>query len=81
VPRKQLNNIFNSIIKKMEKKYCPTHHLYYTGFECPLCLQEKSEALARRFYTEPVKVEIKKDEPKEVTEESLAALVAKFNKR
>ena len=66
----------------MIKKFCPTHCLYYTGNECPICAQERIESLEKRFVKNTEKIEVNKlKKNDEITEASLEALVAKFNKR
>lgn len=57
----------------MEKKYCTTHHFYYSERTCPYCLEEQMSKLVKKF---GVKEEKKDDK---ITEEALAALVEKFN--
>ena len=66
----------------MIKKFCPTHCLYYTGAECPMCAQERIASLEKRFVKNTEKIEVKKVKKNdEITKASLEALVAKFNKR
>lgn len=66
----------------MEKKYCPIHHLYYSGNECPMCMSERIASLEKRFVKKPQTIEVKhKPKSKEITQESLNELMAKFNKR
>lgn len=56
------------------KKFCNTHSFYYSGVECPCCLQDR---LARLSKAKGERIEKKKEEP---TEEALNNLLAKFNK-
>ena len=61
----------------MSKKFCPTHHLYYNGVECPMCLQDRVSKLEKHYTPtqEPKKIQ----EEREITESDLEALVNKFN--
>lgn len=63
------------------KLLCLTHHLFYTGGECPLCRQERSERYAQRFggYTEEKPKH--KEKEQEITEDDLNKLISKFNKK
>ena len=66
----------------MGKKYCSTHHLFYSVNECPMCMSERSANLEKRFVKKPQTSVVKhKPESKEITQESLKELMAKFNKR
>ena len=66
----------------MEKKYCYTHHLFYSVNECPMCMSERIAILEKRFVKKPQTIVVKhKPESKEITQESLKELMAKFNKR
>ena len=66
----------------MEKKYCSTHHLFYSVKECPMCMSERIAILEKRFVKKPQTIVVKhKPESKEITQESLKELMAKFNKR
>lgn len=64
------------------KNYCPTHHLYYEGDVCPICQSEKYAAMDKK-YNQPKVAETLEDEEEvgEVTEESLMALMDKFNNK
>ena len=33
----------------MEKKFCETHRLYYSGDVCPICQREKYERMSRKY--------------------------------
>ena len=33
----------------MSKNFCPIHHYYYEGIECPLCSQERFERYAKKY--------------------------------
>lgn len=59
------------------KKYCPTHHFYYTGEECPFCRQERIQKLDKRFNKKPV-VEKESDADKEITMDDIQKLKDKF---
>lgn len=70
----------------MDKKFCATHHLYYRGNECPLCLSERISYYDRKYNNtdkgcddEKDKVKEKKD--REINDDDLSKLVNKFNKR
>ena len=66
----------------MGKKYCSTHHLFYSVNECPMCMSERIANLEKRFVKKPQTIVVKhKPERKEITQESLKELMAKFNKR
>ena len=66
----------------MGKKYCSTHHLFYSVNECPMCMSERIANLEKRFVKKPQTIVVKhKQESKEITQESLKELMAKFNKR
>ena len=67
----------------MEKKYCPIHHLYQTGNECPMCCSERIASLEKRFVKKEEKpiIKEKKKKDEEVSEASLEALMEKFNRR
>lgn len=56
----------------MCKSYCSVHHLYYSGTQCSMCLQERSQKLAEKHYKE------KKKQEETVTDDMLNALVNKF---
>ena len=64
----------------MEKKYCSTHHLFYSVNECPMCMSERIANLEKMFVKKPQTIKIK-PESKEITHESLKELMAKYNKR
>ena len=64
----------------MGKKYCSTHHLFYSVNECPMRMSERIANLEKMFVKKPQTIEIK-PESKEITQESLKELMAKYNKR
>lgn len=64
----------------MEKKYCSTHHLFYSVNECPMCMSERIANLEKMFVKKTQTIEIK-PESKEITKESLKELMTKYNKR
>ena len=64
----------------MEKKYCSTHHLFYSVNVCPMCMSERIANLEKMFVKKPQTIEIK-PESEEITQESLKELMAKYNKR
>ena len=70
------------------KKYCSTHHFYYSGEDCPFCTSEKVQALNRRFNKDKAENKPKKDfskkeknksKEKEITQTDLEKLKNKFN--
>lgn len=69
------------------KSICPTHHFAYSGHKCPFCEKERIELLTSRFVktekkdvvNKPVKKPVEVE--REVTEDDLQKLKAKFNKR
>lgn len=66
------------------KKYCVTHHFYYSGEECPFCASERVHALDRRFNKSKntlKKDTEKKEKSKEITQEDLEKLKDKFNSK
>lgn len=62
------------------KTLCPIHRLFYTGNECPICRQERSERYAQRFAHRTVSVN-KINENREITENDINKLLNKFNKK
>ena len=64
----------------MEKNFCPTHHLFYYGQECPLCRQERTQRYVKTFGHVPPADKInKKEEPdREATAEDFNKLLSKF---
>lgn len=83
----------NSNINNTMKKYCPTHHLYYEGNECPICMQERclkySEKMVLNATAIPKDVQDKNRNitertakvMDEITEEKLNQLINKFKKQ
>lgn len=65
----------------MNKKLCPTHRLYFSGVECPLCLEERVKRMEEKFTKHNEVVPKKKDTQKEVTEDMLDKLKAKFGSK
>lgn len=67
------------------KNYCEIHHYYHEGVLCPFCLSDKSAALSKKFCkvekVDVVKKEDKQKENQDITEEDIAKLMNKFNKR
>lgn len=62
----------------MTKKFCTTHHLYYSASECPCCVSDRANALANKYYREEKQEAVME---KEATQDALDALKAKFNKK
>lgn len=68
----------------MSKKFCATHHLYYNGTECPMCLSERLNYYDHKYNgkTEDVKREKTfKKKDREINEDDISKLVEKFNKK
>jgi len=65
----------------IQKTLCPTHHLFYTAVECPLCRQERLEHYSQKYVgnTSEVKPNVEKD--REITADDLSKLKNKFNKK
>lgn len=59
------------------KQFCPLHHFFYNGKNCPFCEQERIEHLSQKF--DKNMSEIKKDKAHEITEDDLEKLKQKFN--
>lgn len=65
------------------KNYCTTHHLYYEGIECPMCVSDRANAYSKKFRgnkSEP-KPSMKEDKKGHcsITKDILSKLVEKFN--
>lgn len=65
---------------------CPIHKYTYSGPECPYCSKERFERLSKRFVTPPEKKSVgnyshsdSKKYEMEISDESLNALIEKFN--
>lgn len=68
----------------MNKKFCATHHLYYNGSECPMCLSERLNYYDHKYNrkTEDVKQEKAfKKKDREINEDDISKLMEKFNKK
>ena len=68
----------------MSKKFCATHHLYYNGTECPMCLSERLNYYDHKYNgkTEDVKQEKAfKKKDREINEDDISKLMEKFNKK
>ena len=68
----------------MNKKFCTTHHLYYNGTECPMCLGERLNYYDHKYNskTEDVKQEKAfKKKDREIYEDDISKLMEKFNKK
>ena len=66
------------------KTLCQTHHLFYSGASCPLCNQERLEGYAHKFvkpvvHTVSATPRIEEKKPREITENDIMKLMAKFN--
>ena len=55
----------------------------FEGMECPLCRKDRIDSYVSRYGNESTehKETQKKEEDKEITNDDLAKLVAKFNKK
>lgn len=68
----------------MNKKFCATHHLYYNGTECPMCLSERLSYYDHKYNgkTEDVKQEKTfKKKDRDINEDDISKLMEKFNKK
>lgn len=65
------------------KKLCPTHHLFFSDNECPLCRQERIERYGHKFCSQTtVNTEQKKaKDDRLITEDDINKLVSKFNNK
>ena len=64
----------------MEKQLCQTHHLFYNGFECPLCREEKIKRMAAKYAKKQQRT-TKTEKQSNVTEEMLGQLKDKFGSK
>lgn len=70
------------------KNYCPTHHLYYNGSECPLCREERTAMYIKKYGDSTVSSNTGKEDAKKhktnndrgINEEDISKLIEKFNK-
>lgn len=68
----------------MNKKFCATHHLYYNGTECPMCLSERLNYYDHKYNgkTEDVTQEKAfKKKDRDINEDDISKLMEKFNKK
>ena len=65
----------------IQKTLCPTHHLFYTAVECPLCRQERLEHYSRKYAGNTSEVKPKVEKDREITADDLSKLKNKFNKK
>lgn len=65
----------------IQKTLCPTHHLFYTAVECPLCRQERLEHYSQKYVSNKPEVKPKVEKDREITEDDLSKLKNKFNKK
>ena len=68
----------------MNKKFCATHHLYYNGTECPMCLSERLNYYDYKYNgkTEDVTQEKTfKKKDRDINEDDISKLMEKFNKK
>lgn len=64
------------------KNYCPTHHLYYNGSECPLCREERTATYVKKFGKTDASEEKKKfKNEREINEDDITKLMDKFNSK
>lgn len=69
------------------KNYCPIHHLYYSGSECPMCREERTAMYLKKYGDSTVTSKAKEGNmPKHnknnnigINEEDIAKLMEKFN--
>jgi hypothetical protein len=67
------------------KNYCPVHHYYYTGDECPFCREERIKSLDKKFNRDGVvenkgKRDTENTKDREITSDDLEKLVNKFKR-
>lgn len=60
------------------KTLCSTHHLFYSGVECPLCLKERTQKLSEKYVSKDKKHTNNKSN---ISENMLLKLKEKFNKK
>ena len=65
----------------IQKTLCPTHHLFYTAVECPLCRQERLERYSHKYVGNKSEVKPKVEKDREITADDLSKLKNKFNKK
>ena len=65
----------------IQKTLCPTHHLFYTAVECPLCRQERLEHYSQKYVGNASEVKPKVEKDREITADDLSKLKNKFNKK
>lgn len=65
----------------IQKTLCPTHHLFYTAVECPLCRQERLEHYSHKYVGNTSEVKPKVEKDREITADDLSKLKNKFNKK
>jgi hypothetical protein len=65
----------------IQKTLCPTHHLFYTAVECPLCRQERLEHYSQKYVGNTSEVKPKAEKDREITADDLSKLKNKFNKK
>ena len=68
----------------MNKKFCATHHLYYNGAECAMCLSARLNYYDHKYNskTEDVKQEKAfKKKDRDINEDDISKLMEKFNKK
>lgn len=62
------------------KVLCQTHRFMYRGSECPLCRQERIDRYSHRFVRNSEE-KPRKEPEREITEDDLAKLMGKFNRK
>lgn len=68
----------------MIKQLCKVHSYYYTGNECPICMQERSQKMALRWVEKNIDIPKKHIENNKVSasmDDMLEKLKEKFNTR
>ncbi len=69
------------------KNYCPIHHLYYSGSECPMCREERTAMYIKKYGDSSAFPNTKKEDNKkhksnndrDINEEDITKLMEKFN--
>ncbi len=62
----------------MEKKYCPTHHFFYSSPSCPYCAKDRWENYQKKLNKEEKKVKTQEDK-REPSKDEIEQLLNKFN--
>lgn len=62
------------------KNFCPIHHLYYTGNNCPLCEKERIDSMVKKYDSKEKQKLVKEEkQSREINEADIQRLIEKFN--